>query len=88
MAGAKFKRQQPIGRYIIDFYCAERKLAIELDGGGHAEDRQVLYDTQRSACFAREGIEVLRFWNNQVLSQTEDVLQVIWDKLQASPPSS
>jgi len=88
MAGFKFKRQRPIGPYILDFYCAEKKLAIELDGGGHAEDRQARYDAQRSSWLAQEGIEVMRFWNNQVLSQTDAVLQAIWDRLHAQPPSS
>lgn len=88
MAGFKFKRQQTIGPYIVDFYCAGKKLAIELDGGGHAEESQESYDLQRSDWLSREGIEVLRFWNNQLLTQTEVVLEVIWDKLQTLPPSS
>ena len=88
MAGVKFKRQRPIGPYIVDFYCAEKKLAIELDGGGHAEERQARYDARRSSWLAQEGIEVIRIWNNQVLSQTDAVLQCIWDRLHAQPPSS
>ena len=88
MAGFKFKRQHPIGPYIVDFYCVSRKLVIELDGGGHADERQVSYDSLRSDWLAREGIEVLRFWNNQMLNQTESVLKVIWDTLHALSPSS
>jgi very-short-patch-repair endonuclease len=88
MDGFKFRRQQPIGPYIIDFYCATKKLAIELDGGGHADENQARYDSQRSDFLAREGIEVLRFWNNQLLGETEAVLEVIWNKLNPSSPSS
>jgi adenine-specific DNA-methyltransferase len=56
-------------------------LAIELDGGGHAEEKQKLYDVQRTRALEEEGIKVLRFWNNDVLTETEAVLEVIWNSL-------
>ncbi len=73
--GLKFRRQHSVGRYILDFYCPEKKLNIELDGGQHAE--QQAYDTERTKCLEQEGIRVLRFWNNEVLQETEAVLEAI-----------
>lgn len=82
IAQAKFRRQHPVGRYILDFYCDEKKLAIELDGSQHAE--QSAYDSQRDAYLNSQGIQVLRFWNNQMLLETEAVLEVIYQALTAS----
>ncbi|MBR7747886.1 endonuclease domain-containing protein [Undibacterium baiyunense] len=79
MAGAKFRRQHPVGRYILDFYCIEKSLAIELDGGQHSE--QQAYDKSRDQFLTLQGIEVLRFWNNQMLSETESVLEMIYAKV-------
>lgn len=58
--GVRFRRQQPIGRHIVNFVCFERKVIIEVDGGQHD---QCLRDTKRDACFSRQGYHVLRFWN-------------------------
>ncbi|WP_395007513.1 endonuclease domain-containing protein [Undibacterium sp.] len=79
LAGAKFRRQHPIGRYILDFYCVENKLAVELDGGQHSE--QKTYDQHRDAYLKLQGIEVLRFWNNQMLLETEAVLEMIYSNI-------
>ncbi|ADE10686.1 ATP-dependent RNA helicase HrpA [Sideroxydans lithotrophicus] len=79
----KFRRQHPLGSYILDFYCHETKLAIELDGGQHAEGAQLKHDEMRSAWLKTQGITVLRFWNNDVLTNTEGVLQTIFDCLSA-----
>ncbi|MCU6434839.1 endonuclease domain-containing protein [Undibacterium sp. Jales W-56] len=79
LANAKFRRQHPVGRYILDFYSVETKLAIELDGGQHAE--AIAYDQRRDEFLASQGIRVLRFWNNQMLRETESVLEVIYDAL-------
>ena len=81
LGGFKFRRQQPMGHYILDFYCHDVALAVELDGGGHAEDQQVEYDNIRSVELAGAGIRVLRFWNNEVMLETESVLTVIWNEL-------
>jgi very-short-patch-repair endonuclease len=71
----KFKRQMPIGQYIVDFVCYEQKLIIEVDGGQHQEN--VDYDQSRSKWLQDQGYTVLRFWNNEVLQQTESVLEAI-----------
>ncbi len=74
LAGLKFRRQEPIGRYIVDFVCYERRLIVELDGGQHAESTE---DAARDAWLEREGFSVLRVWNNEVLENIEGVLQAI-----------
>ena len=79
----KFKRQKPIGRYIVDFVCMEHRLIIELDGGQHAE--QVAYDQQRDAWLRSQGYTVLRFWNNDVMQQLEGVLEQILLTLSPGP---
>jgi very-short-patch-repair endonuclease len=76
IAGAKFRRQHPVGRYILDFYCDENKLGIELDGGQHGE--AVKYDQKRDEWLRIQGIKVLRFWNNQMLAETEAVMEAIY----------
>lgn len=82
MSGFKFRRQHPIGRYIVDFYCARAQLGIELDGGQHAPGGQDHYDAARTQDLAARGIRVLRFWNHDVLQQPEEVLEEIWRRLQ------
>jgi ATP-dependent helicase HrpA len=79
LSGKKFRRQHPIGNYILDFYCHEAKLAIELDGGQHADGAQHLHDEKRGAWLDEQGITDLRFWNNEVLENTEGVLQKVFD---------
>jgi very-short-patch-repair endonuclease len=69
---AKFRRQHPIGIYIVDFCCPEAKLVIELDGGQHATCPEA--DATRTTFLQREGYRVLRFWNNDVLANVEGVL--------------
>lgn len=81
-AGAKFKRQQPLGSYIVDFICFEAKLVIEIDGGQHFDSDQ---DRQRDGWLRSQGFEVLRFWNNEVLGQTESVMEKILQVLTPSP---
>jgi radical SAM superfamily enzyme YgiQ (UPF0313 family) len=83
--GLKFRRQHPVGRYILDFYCDELKLAVELDGGQHAD--QQAYDDSRSEFLSAQGIEVLRFWNNQMLGETEGVLESLYQAVQRKAPS-
>jgi len=80
----KFRLQHQIGRYILDFYCHEARLGIELDGGQHAEPDQAQYYAERSRALEAEGIRVLRFWNNDVLKNTNAVLQEIWNALHDS----
>ncbi len=84
IADVKFRRQHPIGRYILDFYCHEKKLCIELDGSQHMEEEA--YDEQRDAWLKEQGIKVLRFWNNQVLAETESVMEAIYNELVLATP--
>jgi very-short-patch-repair endonuclease len=72
--GVRFRRQAPIGPYIVDFVSFERKLVIELDGGQHLENPK---DEIRDAWLTQSGLRVLRFWNNEVLANTEGVMTVI-----------
>ena len=83
--GRKFKRQEAIGSYIVDFVCHEVKLVIELDGGQHAENSR---DKNRDAWFGAQGFRVLRFWNNDVLTNMEGVLERIRECLSPSPRPS
>jgi very-short-patch-repair endonuclease len=76
--GHKFARQVPIGTYICDFVCREMHIVIEVDGGQHAESAT---DAVRDAYLIAEGYRVLRFWNNDVLSNLEGVLTTIQAKL-------
>jgi very-short-patch-repair endonuclease len=90
VCGKKFRRQHPIGNYILDFACIDAKLAIEVDGGQHNELQS--HDNQRTAWLEMQGWKVLRFWNNEVLENIEGVLEVIFHTLEAdkgntSPPS-
>jgi very-short-patch-repair endonuclease len=78
--GFKFRRQKPIGPYIVDFYCSDAKVVVELDGGGHFD--QFAYDQQRDDYLAKKDIKVLRYPNEQFLKDTDCVLTDIWDTLQ------
>jgi very-short-patch-repair endonuclease len=73
--GRKFKRQKPLGQYVVDFVCLEEQLIIELDGGHHAEN--VEYDHKRDSWLRSEGFTVLRFWNNELMNEMEGVLERI-----------
>lgn len=84
LSGAKFRRQHPIGPYIIDFICINEKLIIELDGSQHQQQRD--YDAERTAFLKQQGYRVLRFWDDDVLSRTEDVMQAIFDALGSPSP--
>ncbi len=77
--GFRFRRQVPIGRYVVDFACLSARLIIEVDGGQHAESAE---DDVRSAWLKARGFRVLRFWNNQVQTETEAVLTCIREALQ------
>ena len=82
----KFKRQKPMGRFIVDFVCVERQLIIEIDGGQHAE--QAEYDQYRDAWLRSQGYTVLRFWNHEVMQQLEGVLEQIRNAVALSPGPS
>ena len=77
--GFKFKRQVPLGTYIVDFVCLDKRLIIELDGGQHFDNQK--YDKERTVWLNAHGFKVLRFWNNDVLQQTPSVIEVIMEAL-------
>ena len=77
-AGYKFRRQHPIGPYVLDFYCPTARLAIEVDGSGHAFSAGQEHDSAREAFLAESGFRVLRFYNQQVYQEFDVVLQAIW----------
>jgi very-short-patch-repair endonuclease len=81
LVAAKFRRQVPIGNYIVDFCCLDRRLIVELDGGQHAEQEDA--DALRSRFLAEKGFRVLRFWNEQVLNGTEFVVEEILAEIAA-----
>ena len=83
LLGYRFRRQRPIGPYIVDFVCLEVSLIIEVDGGQHAE--QGAKDEARTRFLEKEGFRVIRFWNNDVLANTEGVLEAILHDLQNPP---
>ena len=78
LGGTKFIRQHPIGPYVVDFACRSARLAIELDGGQHADNPA---DDARTAVIEAHGYRVIRFWNNDVLQNTNGVLTAILEEL-------
>ncbi|XES83618.1 endonuclease domain-containing protein [Franconibacter pulveris] len=84
-AAHKFRRQHPVGPFILDFACCQAKLAVELDGGQHAEHRA--YDARRTAWLQAHGWTVLRFWNNGRLNNQEGVLLTLLAELEHLLPS-
>ena len=78
--GFRFRRQVPLGPYVVDFACLAEKLVIEVAGGQHGN--RIGRDETRTAWLAASGFRVLRFWNNDVLANTEGVLQTILDALE------
>jgi very-short-patch-repair endonuclease len=80
ISGVKFRRQQPLGDFIVDFVSFERRLIIEVDGGQHVE--QAAYDEKRTRWLEAQGYRVLRFWDNDVLSDIEAVMHVVFDAVE------
>ena len=85
LGGFKFRRQFPVGPYIADFICIERKLIVELDGGQHADNPA---DERRTRFLELRGYRVIRFWNPDVLSNTDGVLEMILIELEKAPHPS
>jgi very-short-patch-repair endonuclease len=79
--GAKFRRQAPIGPYIVDFVCPARRLIVELDGGQHASESS--RDAQRTHFLESHGYRVVRFWNNEAIENFDGVLATIHSALEA-----
>lgn len=81
--GYKFRRQQPLGRYIVDFVCLEKRLVVEVDGGQHAQQASI--DAERDTWLRDQGFVVLRFWNHDVLKNIDGVKQLVYKTLQSTP---
>jgi adenine-specific DNA-methyltransferase len=85
LAGYKFRRQRPVGKYFADFACIETMLVMELDGGQHVEASA--HDETRTIVLQANGFRLLRFWNNEVLMQTHVVLERILSTLTTLTPA-
>ncbi|MCF7905808.1 DUF559 domain-containing protein [Candidatus Gracilibacteria bacterium] len=83
--GEKFVRQYSVGKYILDFYCPQKKLGIEIDGSQHAKPKVEKYDKKRTFFLKEHGITVLRFWNNEITYQIEAVSDEIFYYLNNTP---
>ncbi len=83
LEGFKFRRQHPIGKYIVDFINLERKIIIEVDGGQHLENKK---DELRDRWLEEQGYKVLRFWDNEVLTNIEGVMESIRKKIYSPSP--
>ncbi|MBC7109293.1 MAG: endonuclease domain-containing protein [Methanomassiliicoccales archaeon] len=88
LGGLKFRRQVPIGPYIVDFLCLEKRVIVEIDGGQHNFPDERARDLERTRFLEYKGYKVLRFWNNEVLGNLEGVLSVILEACQSSFSSS
>jgi very-short-patch-repair endonuclease len=84
LQGRKFRRQHSIGPYIVDFYCASEKLAVELDGAAHDHESAAAHDRERDAFHAAAGVRVIRFENKDVAANLEGVLLEIARHFQAT----
>jgi very-short-patch-repair endonuclease len=83
MEGYKFRRQHPLGRYVLDFVCLEARVVVEVDGGQHVERSE--YDRVRADWLEQRGFRLLRFWNDEVLNHTDAVRGVILQALVSCP---
>jgi very-short-patch-repair endonuclease len=86
IAGAKFRRQHEFGPYVLDFYCPERRLVVEADGGRHFEVGQQAADAERTRYLRAQRLRVLRFTNTEILREPESVLQVLLEAVGTPSP--
>lgn len=84
LSGWKFRRQHPFPPFILDFYCIEARLSIELDGSGHKEPEQRKFDRERTQFLKEQGITEIRFWNEDVIRDLDSVVRKIYESLPAS----
>ncbi len=85
LGDCKFRRQEPLGPFVVDFVCLEARVVVEVDGGGHAEEEQGRFDQSRTHLLEGLGFRVVRFWNHEVLRSTRAVLEVIERELRKTP---
>ena len=81
LKGVKFRRQHSVGNYVLDFYCPEFKLAVELDGQGHFEEAQILKDSEREKFINELGIKIIRIENKNVFENVDSVISFIEENL-------
>ncbi len=84
MDGSHFRRQAPIGPYVVDFFCPAKRLIIELDGGHHNEDAMAKRDAERQRWLEDEGYHVIRFWNSEITADLIAVVERIYVELYGS----
>jgi very-short-patch-repair endonuclease len=84
LMGAKFRRQVPVGPYIVNFYCHDSRLVVEADGGQHLDSH---HDAVRTAFLEQRGLKVVRFWNDQILKESSSVMEQILTLTSTLPPS-
>ncbi len=87
ISGCKFRRQQPIGSYIVDFVSFEKKIIIELDGGQHGDEVAIKKDQIRDAWLKNQGFSVLRFWDHDIFASRKGILESIRLKLMSPSPN-
>jgi very-short-patch-repair endonuclease len=85
MQGIKFRRQHPFGPYVLDFFCVQAQLAVELDGGIHDRPEQIEYDRERTAFLEAEGLRVLRFRNEDIADKLDQVMNKILEATSPTP---
>jgi very-short-patch-repair endonuclease len=83
--GYRFRRQHPIGPYIADFVCLEKRLIVEVDGGQHAEPKQMVHDSKRTAWLEARGYHVIRCWTSELSENMSGVLDTVWQALKQLP---
>jgi very-short-patch-repair endonuclease len=84
--GYKFIRQYSVGKYILDFYCPKYQLGIEVDGGQHDEEKARRYDQKRTQFITSQDIRIIRFWNNEICNQMDEVCDEILETLKTQDP--
>ncbi len=88
VADCKFIRQYSVGKYVLDFYCPEYRLGIEVDGAQHDEEKNRIYDEKRTAFIAEQGIKIIRFWNSDVFNRLDAVCDEIFHQLELQKKES
>jgi very-short-patch-repair endonuclease len=83
LSGFRFRRQQPIGDFVVDFFCPEARVIVEVDGGQHNDSGS---DERRDVWLGSQGYRVIRFWNNEVIANIEGVLETLLGALRAQTP--
>ena len=88
LEGYKFRRQHPIGPYVLDFYCARKQLGVELDSFFHGDDQNKTNDEVRTGYLSGRGIRTIRFWNVEIFNQPDVVVERILSELNSPIPNS